>query len=285
MNASRLSLDHVGISFGKRTALREATLHACGGVTAVVGPNGSGKSSLLRCAATVLAPDTGTVRIDDFDPGREHDRIEARRRIGYAPQRSDFDDRLRVATAVDYIAVLKGVTDDRLRRRRVHEALDIVGLADRATRRVGELSGGMRRRLVLAQALLLEPSLLVLDEPSSALDPDERLRLRSVLEERRRRSTVLLATHIIDEAANADTVVVLADGRVRFSGSPARVARLAEGRVWFQQGFPPPGVRASWPQPDGRHRCLGNPPPGARPVAPTLEEGYLLLQDEPAPPF
>lgn len=279
MTASNVYADSIGKAFGPRTALSDVTLLAEGGITAVLGPNGCGKSTLLRTIATVIAPDSGAITIDGLDPRREQERTEARRRLGYAPQEAGFDDRLRVFDAVDYVGVLKGIGETRRRRRSVFEALDRVGLASRVGERVGELSGGMKRRLVLAQALLGSPSLLVFDEPGAGLDPDERLRLRAVLAERRRTTTVLLATHLTDEAAVADTVIVLTAGSVRFAGTPAQLAAHAAGRVWRQQGFPPPGVRASWQQADGAHRCLGHPPPDAQIVEPTLEEGYLVVQD------
>lgn len=279
MTAAQLFVEHVAKRFDRREALVDVTLFAQGGITAVLGPNGSGKSTLLRCASTVMTPDAGTVRIDGLDPNRERERIEARRRIGYAPQDAGFDARTRVFDAIDYLAVLKGVGTDRQRRRAVFETLDRIGLADRAGERVGDLSGGMRRRLLLAQALLGGPSLLVLDEPGAGLDPDERLRLREILAERRRTTTVLVATHLTDEAASADTVVVLGSGTVRFAGSPGQLAAHATGRVWVQAGFPPPGVRSSWQQADGHHRCLGHPPAGVDLVEPTLEEGYLMVQD------
>ncbi|NNE12647.1 MAG: ATP-binding cassette domain-containing protein [Ilumatobacter sp.] len=278
-NPAHLWLEDVTKSYGARRVLGGVTMLAQGGITAILGPNGAGKSTLLRCAATVLEPDSGSVAIDGLDPRHEHERIEARRRLGYAPQEAGFDPRIQVATALDYIAVLKHVGDDRRRRRSVFEVLDRLGLADRAGERVGDLSGGMRRRLLVAQALLGTPTLLVLDEPGAGLDPDERLRLREVLAERRRTTTVVLATHLTDEAATADAVVVLADATVRFAGSPAQLAAHADGRVWIQSGFPPPGIRASWQLPDGRHRCLGHPPEGAAIVEPTLEEGYLLVRE------
>lgn len=280
MTAAHLFLDRIGSTLGDRTALHDVTLLAQGGVTAVLGPNGCGKSTMLRCAATVLVPDEGSVRIDGLDPLVEPERIEARRRLGYAPQEAGFDGRLRVFDAVDYVAVLKGVNDTRRRRRAVFDAIDRVGLADRVRERVGELSGGMKRRLVLAQSLLGAPSLLVLDEPSAGLDPDERGRLREIVTERRGDATVLLATHLVDEVAAADTVIVLTAGTARFAGTPTQLAARAAGRVWIETALPPPGVRASWRRADGRSRCLGHPPIGAELVEPTVEEGYLAVLDD-----
>jgi len=270
----------VGKRFGTRSVLDHVDLLVQGGLCAVLGPNGAGKSTLLRCIATVLHPDAGSVTIDGLDPTRERERLEVRSRLGYAPQEAGFDPRVRVFDALDLMAVLKGIRDERRRRRVVFEVLDRVGLSARAGERVAQLSGGMRRRLVLGQALIGAPTLMVLDEPGAGLDPDERLRLREILAERRRTTTVLIATHLTDEAAICDSVVVLGDGTIRFSGSPVQLAALAAGLAWVQQGFPPPDVRASWQQADGRHRCLGHPPDGAELVEPSLEEGYLIVQDQ-----
>lgn len=276
MNPAHVRADAVTKRYRGRAVLDGVHLMEQGGLVTVLGPNGAGKTTLLRCLATVAAADTGDVMIDGLDPNREAERIEIRRRLGYLPQGDGLDGGSRAYDVVDYVAVLKGHRDDRQRRRAVFDVLDRVGLRDRATERVDRLSGGMRRRLGLAQALLGSPTLLVLDEPGAGLDPDERLRLREILTERRRTTTTIVSTHLTDEAAISDTVIVLHGGRVRFAGSPARLAAVADGRTWLQADLPPPGVRASWRQADGRHRCLGFPPPGAALVPPTLEDGYLL---------
>ncbi len=280
MTPAHLHVHGVGKRFGNRVALDRVDLLAQGGLCAVLGPNGAGKSTLLRCVATVLHPDSGTISIDGLDPTSERQRVEARSRLGYAPQEAGFEPRSKVFDALDLIAVLKGVDDDRRRRRVVFEVLDRVGLSARSAERVGDLSGGMRRRLVLAQALIGAPSLLVLDEPAAGLDPDERLRLRQILGERRRTCTVLIATHLTDEASICDSVIVLGDNTVRFSGTPAQLAARASGRVWVQHGFAPPDVRATWQQADGRYRCLGRPPADAELVEPSLEDGYLIVRDQ-----
>ena len=261
---------------GGAEVVSEVDLALEGGIVTLLGPNGSGKTTLLRCLATVSVASSGDLWIDGLDPRHETDRIEARRRLGYLPQDCGF---ARTATAfdvVDYLAILRGNHDERRRRVEVYDVLARVGLDDRASDRVRELSGGMRRRLGLAQAIQGNPSLLILDEPAAGLDPDERLRLRDVITERRLDSTIVVSTHHTDEAALGDRVVVLDDGSVRFDGTPPQLAAVADGRTWIQRDEPA-DVRASWRNPDGSYRCLGTPPANAAPVAPTLEDGYLLL--------
>jgi ABC-2 type transport system ATP-binding protein len=262
--------------FGTTEALRGVDLALQGGLITLLGPNGSGKTTLLRCLATITRPDNGSILIDGLDPRHESDRIEIRRRLGYQPQHPGMGPASRVFDVLDYLAVLKGHDDQRARRHAVYEALDLVGLGDRAHDQVGDLSGGMRQRLALAQATYGSPSLLLLDEPAAGLDPDERFRLREIVAKRRHEATVIVSTHLTDEAAVGDKVLVLLEGRLAYVGSPDSLARTADGRTWVQD-HEPVGVRASWRQADGRYRCLGHPPPAAELVPPTLEDGYLLL--------
>ncbi len=279
MTAAFVRADGLTKAYRGRPVLDGVDLLAQGGLISVLGPNGAGKTTLLRCLATVVAADAGAVTVDGLDPVREVERIEIRRRLGYLPQEVGLIEGSTAFDTVDYLAVLKGERDDRRRRRAVFDVLERVGLRDRASERVERLSGGMRRRLGLAQALLGSPSLLVLDEPGAGLDPDERLRLREILTERRRTTTVFVSTHLTDEAAISDTVLVLDGGGIKFAGTPDRLASIARGRSWVQHALPPPDVRASWRLADGRHRCLGSPPPGAELVEPTIEDGYLLVRD------
>lgn len=277
MMPTEVSCRGIGHAFGDRAALAGVELRARGGIVVLLGANGAGKSTLLRCLATVLQPQHGTVQLDGLDPRHEAERIEIRRRLGYLPQVVGFSPGASVFDVLDYFGVLKQIDDDRVRRHQVFDVLERVGLVDRARDDAAALSGGMQRRLGVAQTLLGAPSLLVLDEPSAGLDPDERLRLREITAERRSASTIVVSTHLTDEAALGDTVVVLDAGRVLFTGTPTELARLATGHAWIQADLPPPRVRASWRLADGRVRCLGNPPAGATLVEPTIEDGYLVL--------
>ncbi|MBL8930446.1 MAG: ATP-binding cassette domain-containing protein [Kineosporiaceae bacterium] len=283
MTAAQLTARAVGVRASNRVLLDGVDLRVTGGVTAVLGPNGSGKSTLVRCLATVLAPTTGEVTIDGLHPGREVERIEIRRRLGYLPQDVGVARGARVFDTVEYLAVLKGMTHDRGRRAAVFSVLDRVGLRARAGSPIEQLSGGERRRMGVAQALLGEPGLLLFDEPTAGLDPDERARFLALVHERRGRSTVVMSTHLADEAATADRVLVLLAGRVVFDGPPAALAARAAGRAWLDPGPPPAGgwppgrVRAFRQRADGGYRCLGTPPAGAVLDGPTVEDGYLLL--------
>lgn len=277
MTAAHLHIEGLVRNFEDRSVLNGVDLLVQGGVVALLGSNGAGKTTLLRCVASLLEPDAGSVRVDGLDARSEAERIEIRRRLGYLPQESGFAAGSTVFDAVDYLAVLKEHRDDRLRRRLVADALDSVGLADRMADGLSTLSTGMRRRVGLAQAMLGAPALLLLDEPAAGLDPDERQRVRDLLAARRGDATIIVSTHLTDDAADADLVAVLHDGRIVFSDKPSRLAALADGRVWFSNGPPPPGARSATRQADGRVRCLGLPPPDAELGEPRLEDGYLLL--------
>ena len=247
------------------------------GVIGLLGPNGAGKSTLLRMIATVLAPDSGTLRVLGRDPRHAADRLEIRRRLGFLPQQPGLYLGFRVVDLVDYVAVLKEMSDRAERRAEVRRVLASVGLTEVMDRKIKTLSGGTRQRVGLAAALVGAPDLLVLDEPAAGLDPDERLRLRSVLSDAGSSGTAIVSTHQTSEvSAFCQRVLVMTQGRIRFSGTPDELTELAAGRVWADDHADPRALR-SWIAPDGSVHNIGDPPTGAQVVPPTLDDGYLLL--------
>jgi ABC-2 type transport system ATP-binding protein len=266
---STRALDGISVAFGR-------------GVTGVLGPNGAGKTTLLRVIATVLAPDEGGVRVLGQDPADAAGRLSIRRRLGYFPQEPGYYANLSAFAFVDYIAILKEMTDRAARHDEVRRVLGLVGLDDVMHRKIKTLSGGMRRRVIVAQALLGSPELLVLDEPASGLDPEQRLRFREVMSAVAERHTVLLSTHQTEDvAALCQRVVVIDRGRVLYDGTPAAMVEHARGRVWLAAEADP-GAQLSWRTGTGHHRLIGDPPPGAELVEPALEDAYLLLIGRPA---
>jgi ABC-2 type transport system ATP-binding protein len=282
VNESSVELTGVAKRFGRTRALAGVTFTARPGLTGLLGPNGAGKTTLTRIVATVLAPDAGRVSVLGRDPGSNSARLGIRRRLGYMPQEPGFHPNFTAFEFVDYVAILKEQVDRRARHREVRRVLDAVGLADVMHRKIKALSGGMRRRVALAQALLGDPELLVLDEPTAGLDPERRLRFRELVSARAEGRTVLLSTHQTEDvAALCERVVVLAAGEVVFEGTPAALAELARGKVWLADGRAP-DAQLCWRTGEGRYRHVGEPPEGTETVEPTLEDGYLCLLGPPA---
>ena len=246
-------------------------------MTGILGPNGAGKTTLVRIMATVLAADRGSVRFGGRTPDTPTALHDIRRHLGYAPQEPGFYPNFTVFEFIDYVAILKELDDRRRRHDEVRRVIDLVGLDDVAHRPIRKLSGGMRRRTAVAQALLGSPAVLLLDEPTAGLDPEQRLRFRSVLSERADDQAIVLATHQTEDVtALCQHVVVIDRGQVRFAGSPSDLAATATDRVWVSDQQDVRSV-LTWIDGSGRHRHIGEPPSGAELVDATLEDGYLLL--------
>ena len=277
MSTPMIEIGAVTKRFGRTTALHGVTFDAAAGITGLLGPNGAGKTTLMRMMATVLAPDDGRLRLLGWDPGVADERLAIRRRLGYMPQEPGFHRAFTAFEFVDYIAILKEMTDRRARHDEVRRVLSLVGLEGVSEKKIKALSGGMRRRVALAQSLLGDPDLLVLDEPTAGLDPEQRLRFREIVSERTSDQTVMLSTHQTEDvAALCQHVVVMLDGQVLFEGTPRELTDVADGRVWLA-GERSAAARLSWRTADGTHRNIGDAPSGADLVTPTLEDGYLLL--------
>jgi ABC-2 type transport system ATP-binding protein len=276
---SNVELTGVGKTYGRTVALTGVDLAFDLGVTGLLGPNGAGKTTLLRIVATSIAADSGEVRLLGRDPHGSHADVTAvRRELGYLPQELGYPSDMTAFGFVEYVAVLKEWNDRDRRSQEVRRVLEAVGLTDQASVRISRLSGGQRRRVGLAQALLGDPQLVVLDEPTTGLDPAQRADLRRTLSALGHRSTVLLSTHQTEDvAALCERVVVLAGGTVRFDGAVTDLVATARGRVWLADA-PGEDALASWRTGTGRHHVVGGAPPvGADPAEPTLEDAYLLM--------
>lgn len=274
-----VELSGVTKSYGRTRALDAVDLSFDRGVTGLLGPNGAGKTTLLRIVATSIAADAGRVRLLGRDPHEAHGELtEIRRHLGYLPQELGYPGDMTVFGFVEYVAVLKEWNDRAQRSREVRRVIDLVGLGDLASKKIAKLSGGQRRRVGLAQSLLGDPRVLVLDEPTTGLDPAQRADLRRTLSVVGGQCAVLLSTHQTEDvAALCERVVVLAGGTVRFDGAVTELVATAAGQVWLADE-PGPDAMVSWRTGTGRHHVVGGPqPPGAVPTEPTLEDAYLLM--------
>ena len=207
--------------FGRTQAVAGVSLTGGPGVFGLLGPNGAGKTSLLRMMATVLPPTSGRMRLLGRDPGGYGPRREIRRRLGYLPQNLGYYPGFTVAEFVEYFALLKDMPASQVPRA-VATAVERVGLGDRARAKLRTLSGGMLRRAGIAQAIVNEPELLLLDEPTAGLDPEQRLEFRALMRNMGQRATVIVSTHLVEDVGAACTEVALMDmGKIVFHGTPA----------------------------------------------------------------
>jgi ABC-2 type transport system ATP-binding protein len=193
------------------------------------------------------------------------------------PQEPGFYQSFTCFDFLDYLAILKEHVEPTARHDEVRTALARTGLEDKSKVKIKKLSGGMRRRLALAQALIGSPPLLVLDEPTAGLDPEQRFRFRELISDLAESRTVLLSTHQTEDvSAICDRVLVMDEGKIRFDGSPRELAGIAAGKVWLSNERPT-GARIYWRTAEGNYRGVGEPPAGSTQIDPAIEDGYLLL--------
>jgi ABC-2 type transport system ATP-binding protein len=215
--------------FGRTQAVAGVSLQAGPGVFGLLGPNGAGKTSLLRMLATVIQPSSGTLRLLGRDPGSYGPRREIRRRLGYLPQNLGYYPGFTVAEFVEYFALLKDMPPGRVPAA-VAAAVERTGLGDKARAKLRTLSGGMLRRAGIAQAIVNEPDLLLLDEPTAGLDPEQRVAFRAMLRSFGQTATVIVSTHLVEDVGAACTKVALMNqGKILFYGTPAELTARADG--------------------------------------------------------
>ena len=273
---------------GPVAALQGVSLEASRGMLGLLGPNGAGKTTLMRIVAGLLEPTSGSVLLDGEDVTGDPRRI--RRQLGYLPQHFGFYPHLTGAAMLRFLLVLKGVKAPRGLKHLAAELLERVNLQDASKRKVGTYSGGMRQRLGIAQALAGNPRIVVVDEPTAGLDPEERLRFYRLLAEMAEDRLVLLSTHIVEDiSVLCPRVAVLTGGRILADTAPGDARARLEGTIFegavAKEGLAETERRFQVTQAvliEGRNRVRvhvpdGRPPDGFEPVTPSLEDAYLLL--------
>ena len=214
--------------FGRTEVLKEMNLSVGTGVFGLLGPNGAGKTTLLRTLATAINPANGSLRLLGYDPADTGERRALRRRLGYLPQTLGYYPNFTVFEFVEYFALLKEMPHERVRPA-VAEAIERVGLEDRAKSKLKTLSGGMIRRVGIAQAIVNSPGLLLLDEPTAGLDPEQRVGFRDLIRAIGQRSTVIVSTHLVEDVGAACSEVALMNGgRIVFHGTPDELSARGE---------------------------------------------------------
>lgn len=212
-------------------ALKDVTLDIPVGMFGLLGPNGAGKSSLMRTIATLQEPDAGSITLGDLDVLRQKE--EVRKVLGYLPQEFGVYPKVSAEDLLDHIAVLKGITKSKERKQLVKALLQKTNLWQHRKKSLGGYSGGMKQRFGIAQALISDPKLIIVDEPTAGLDPAERNRFLNLLSEIGENTVVILSTHIVDDVKELCTkMAIINQGEVLLTGNPIETIREIEGKIW-----------------------------------------------------
>jgi ABC-type multidrug transport system ATPase subunit len=286
----KIAINHLNKVYrGGVHALNDLDLYIQSGMFGLLGPNGAGKTTLMRILAGILRPTSGTLQVGEYDGNTEKGRSAIKRILGYLPQDLGVYPDLSGREFLDYIGILKGMDDRKIRQKRVEELLETASLTDVANRKLKTYSGGMKRRIGIAQALLNDPRLLIVDEPTSGLDPEERIRFRNLLSELGGNRIVLLSTHIVEDIAQTcRNLAIMKNGRVVFHGTTADLINETRGKVWIitTEGVKPEGnftvVSKMHMGSSIQYRVVGelSARTGAVETAPSLEDGYVWLMRE-----
>lgn len=277
-----LQIDKISKSFGKFKALDEVSLVIEPGVYGLLGPNGAGKSTLMRILTTLQNADSGQIRYGNVTWDRQYD---VKSMIGYLPQKFSMYKHVKVREALEHVALMKGVNTDR--KSIVQHVLQQVNLEDVSEKKIGQLSGGMIRRVGIAQAILGDPKIILVDEPTAGLDPEERIRFRNILQTLGGSSVVIISSHIVEDIETiCEKAAILHRGKILTQGSVEELKKLAQGKIWTclldkeefvkrQQELKIIAQNGS--QGQFRLRLLGDTPPvvGAQQEEPTLEDAYF----------
>jgi ABC-type multidrug transport system ATPase subunit len=230
--AMQLRIEHLSKRYSNGVqALNDVSLTIGAGMFGLLGPNGAGKSTLMRILATLQEADSGEAFLDDIDILREKDRL--RRVLGYLPQEFGVYPKVTAGRLLDHFAELKGITEKRQRHGLVDSLLRQTNLWDARNQRLGGFSGGMKQRFGIAVALIGDPKLIIVDEPTAGLDPEERVRFHNLLSEIGEHVIVILSTHIVSDVSDlCQSMAIIHLGRVLVQGHPVELARALRGRIW-----------------------------------------------------
>nr|WP_019908620.1 ABC transporter ATP-binding protein [Paenibacillus sp. HW567] len=285
-----LTIEKVGKRYNKDFwGIKDISLELNSGIIGLLGPNGAGKSTLMRILATISQPTEGRVTWNGSDLAAYPD--ELRNVLGYLPQDFGVYPNLTAVEFLQYMAAVKGLGGSQVKRR-IDEILELLNLNSARKRKIGGYSGGMKQRIGIAQALLNDPKLLIIDEPTVGLDPEERMRFRNLLADLSKERIIIFSTHIVsDIEATADRIIILAKSRLLADETPSQLLKQAEGKVWSTV-IPENQLheaRSKWlisgsvrTENGLRVRMVaeGAPTPQAVKVAPDLEDAYLYLRSD-----
>lgn len=278
-------INNLSKNYGKKSALKNVSVTIHSGMYGLLGRNGAGKTSLMRILATLSVPSSGEISMNGI-PIKETTKI--REIVGYLPQDFSFYRNMSVYGAMDYLGLLSNIPD-KVRKERISTLLEQVNLKENVRTKVKALSGGMKRRLGIAQALLHNPQILIVDEPTAGLDPEERIRFRNLLSEFAEDRIVILSTHISsDVESSCENIGVLDNGRMIWSGGTEELVKQAEGKVYLisaakkkdkliKEKYTVLNIIASGS--GTQYRVLSDTPPEEKHILqdPTLEDGYMYL--------
>lgn len=284
-----LDINNISKRYREKIAINQFSASLSPGVYGLVGPNGAGKTTLMRMVCGLVKPDNGSILCDGISI---HDLDEQyRKNLGYLPQNAGYYLGFTVQRYMEYIASVKGL-DTNFSKQKINELLDVVGLKDVRKSKIASLSGGMRQRLGVAQSILNEPDILILDEPTVGLDPTERVKFRNLISTISRGKITILSTHIVSDVSYiADEILLVQNGKLQYRGSVQQLTETVEGKVWevFVEKRQADMIAQSHIVSNIHHTSQGTvlriisnsqPFPQANLVSPILEDAYLFHTGE-----